>query len=80
LLLVGGRRVGFGLSLEPSQTGGPEAVDELLESQQPCGVRPVHPPGAVASLRDQVRRLQDAQMLGDRRPGYLKMRRDLTGR
>src|SRR5512133_4282567 len=46
----------------------PEALQEVLELDEPLRSRPVETPGAVASLAHEPRLLQDVQVLGDRRP------------
>src|SRR5512132_1754065 len=57
----------------------PEALQEVPELDQALRSRPVEAPGAVASLAHEPRLLQDVQMLGDRRPRDLEVRRDLAG-
>src|SRR5436190_8854412 len=62
--------------LEP---GIPESFEEVPELAEPFGTCPVEAPGAVASLAHDPRLLEDVQVLGDRRPGDLEVRRDLAG-
>src|SRR6266508_5877301 len=57
----------------------PELLEEVLELGEPFGTCPVQPPGAVASLAHEPRLLQDVQVLGDRRPRDVEVRRDLPG-
>src|SRR5512133_4132179 len=57
----------------------PEALQEVLELDEPLRSRPVETPGAVASLAHEPRLLQDVQVLRDRRPGHVEVRRDLPG-
>src|SRR5207247_6424908 len=54
----------------------PELVEERLQLDEPFGTRAVQAPGAVASLAHEPRLLQHAQMLGDRRPRQVEVRRD----
>src|SRR5262245_49864430 len=57
----------------------PEAVEEVPQLDEPFGTCPVEAPGAVASLAHEARLLQDVQVLRDRRPRDLEVRRDLAG-
>src|SRR6266480_5830377 len=57
----------------------PELLQEVLDLDEPLGTCPVEAPGAVASLAHEPRLLQDVQVLGDRRPRDLEVRRDLAG-
>ena len=56
------------------------AVEERLQLGEPLRARPVEPPCAVPSLVHETRLLQHAQVLGDRRPRDLELRRDLARR
>src|SRR5436190_10867769 len=62
--------------LEP---GIPEFFEEVPELAEPLGTRPVEASGAVASFAHEPRLLEDVQVLGDRRPRDLEVRRDLSG-
>ena len=57
----------------------PEALEKVPELDEPFGTCPVEAPGAVASLAHEPRLLEDVQVLGDRGPRYLEVRRDLAG-
>src|SRR6266487_2209190 len=57
----------------------PEFLEEVPELAEPFGTCPVEASGAVASLAHEPRLLEDVQVLGDRRPGHVEMRRDLAG-
>src|SRR2546430_14396542 len=56
----------------------PELLEERLDFGEPFGARPVQAPRPVASLAHEPRLLQDVQMLRDRRPRDVEVRRDLT--
>src|SRR2546429_4596985 len=57
----------------------PELLEEVLELGEPFGTYPVQAPRAVPSLTHEPRLLQDVQVLGDRRPRDVEVRRDLAG-
>jgi len=80
LLPPGPRWLGFSFSfrLQLSQSRGPESVDELPEPSEPGWIRAVQPPGALAPLRYQPSRFEDAQVLGDRWPCYRELSGDLA--
>src|SRR5436309_1061463 len=69
----------FCLAFERLQPVSPEVVEERPQLDDPLRAGPVQAPGAVASLAHEPRLLQHAQMLGDRRPRQLEVRRDLAG-
>src|SRR5213078_359944 len=66
----------FCLALECAEA----LVPELLQLGEPFRAGPVEPPCPVASLAHEPRLLEDGQMLRDRRPRYVEMRRDLARR
>ena len=57
----------------------PEFLEERLDLVEPFWARSVEALRAVASLAHQSSLLQDVQMLRDRRPRHVEMRRDLAG-
>src|SRR6266576_292716 len=57
----------------------PEPLEEIPELDEPFGTRPVEASCAVASLAHEPRLLQDVQVLRDRRPRDVEVRRDLAG-
>ena len=63
--------VGFGKTLQAIEAAGPELVEEPAQLGHPGVVGPVEVPGAVAPVEDELRLTQDAQVLGDRRPGHV---------
>src|SRR5204862_179286 len=67
------------LAFECLEPDVPEALEEVPYLHEPFGTCPVEAPGAVASLAHEPRLLQDVQVLGDRRPRDLEVRRDLAG-
>src|SRR5580765_5782865 len=67
------------LALECREAGIPELLQKRLQLQEPLRSRLVEALGAVASLAHQPRLLQDGQMLGDRGPGHVEVRRDVPG-
>src|SRR3954447_7476055 len=70
----------FRLAFERLQPLGPELVEERLQLPEPFRARSVETPRAVASLAHEPRLLQHAQMLRDRGPRQLEVRRDLSCR
>src|SRR5436190_8304904 len=68
------------LAFECFQPHVPELLEELLELGEPFGTYPVQALRAVPSLAHEPRLLQDVQMLRNRRPGDVEVRRDLPGR
>src|SRR4051812_39187521 len=68
----------FGFALERVEALTPELVEERPQLDEAFRPRAIQAPGSVASLAHEPRLLQDAQMLGDRRPRELEMRRDLA--
>src|SRR3954470_2892925 len=68
----------FSFAFQRLEALAPELVEEHLELDEPLRTCAVEAPGAVASLVHEPRLLQHGQMLGDRRPGYVDMRRDLA--
>jgi hypothetical protein len=56
----------------------PELLEEVLELGQPFGACSVQASRAVASLAHEPRLLQDGEVLGDRRPRDVEVRRDLA--
>src|SRR3954469_6158749 len=68
----------FRLAFECLEPDVPELLQEVLELDEPFGTCPIEAPGAVASLAHEPRLLQDVQMLGDRGPGHVEVRRDLA--
>src|SRR6266511_1153054 len=57
----------------------PELREELLELGEPFGTCPVQASRAVPSLAHEPRLLEDVQVLRDRRPRDVEVRRDLAG-
>src|ERR1041385_7309776 len=70
----------FGFAFERLEPLAPELVEKGLQLDETLGPRAVEAPGAVASLAHEPRLLQDAQVLGDRRPRQVEMLRDRAGR
>src|SRR5215471_3355096 len=70
----------FRFALERLEALVPEPLEELPQLSEPLGPGPVQPPRAVASLAHEPRLLEDVQMLGDRRPRDVEVRRDLARR
>src|SRR3954464_6023013 len=68
----------FRFALERLEPRVPEVLDERLDVHQPLRAGAVEPLGAVAPLIHQPRLLEDGQMLRDRRPGHVEMRRDVA--
>src|SRR3989442_11905570 len=68
----------FCLAFECFEPFVPELLEVRLELGESLRSRPVEALGAVASLAHQPSLLQDIQMLRDRRPGHVEVRRDLT--
>src|SRR5437763_13466829 len=66
-------------AFECVQARAPELLEEVPELAEPFGTGAVQTPGAVASLAHEPRLLQDVQVLGDRRPRNVEVRRDLAG-
>src|SRR5829696_9087902 len=66
------------LAFEGVEPHVPELLQEVLELDEPFRTCPVQAPGAVASLVHEPRLLQNVQVLGDRRPRHVEMRRDLA--
>src|SRR5262245_1844449 len=69
----------FCLAFECLEPDVPEALEEVSELDEPFGTCAVEASGAVASFAHEPRLLQDVQVLGDRRPRDLEVRRDLAG-
>src|SRR3954451_21574576 len=69
----------FRFALECLESHIPELLEEVLELGEPFGTDAVEPPGPVASLVHEPRLLQDVQVLRDRGPGDVEVRRYLTG-
>src|SRR5919202_5223621 len=57
----------------------PELLEKLLEIREPFRPCAVQAARTVASLAHEPRLLQDVQVLGDRRPRDVEVRRDLAG-
>src|SRR6266542_3503993 len=69
----------FRFAFECFEPHVPELLEELLELGEPFRACPVQAPRAVPSLAHEPRLLQDVQVLGDRRPRDVEVRRDLAG-
>src|SRR4051794_1216997 len=69
----------FRFAFECFELVAPQLVKELPQGDEPLRSRSVEPPSAVASLAHESRLLEDGQVLRDRRPGDVEVRRDLTG-
>ncbi|HET9162882.1 MAG TPA: hypothetical protein VFN89_05475 [Solirubrobacterales bacterium] len=69
----------LGGELQPLETFGPEAVEEVAQAGKPLGSRPVEPAGAFAPFVEQTGISQHRQMLRNSRSGDLEMRGDLAG-
>src|SRR5262245_1922655 len=68
----------FRFALERLEPLVPELLEEGPQLHETFGTSPVEAPGAVASLIHEPRLLQHCQVLRDRRPRQLEMRRDLA--
>src|ERR1041385_2291255 len=68
----------FRLALERLEPLVPELFEEGPQLREPLGTGAVEAPGAVASLAHEPRLLQHGQVLRDRRPRQLEVRRDLA--
>ena len=66
--------------LDREQTLLPEAVQESAELQERLCASAVEALRALASLVDQARSTQDAEVLRDRRAADLEMARDVASR
>src|SRR5712691_2141667 len=66
-------------AFECFQSHVPELLEELLELGEPFRTCSVKAPRAVPSLAHEPRLLQDVQVLGDRGPRDVEVRRDLAG-
>src|SRR5919202_5407846 len=62
--------------VEPDVPECLEELPEVCEPFRPCAVQAAR---SVASLAHEPRLLQDVQVLGDRRPRDVEVRRDLAG-
>src|SRR5436190_13796454 len=67
-------------AFECFQAHVPELLEELLEFGEPFRTCSVQAPRAVPSLAHEPRLLEDVQMLRNRRPGDVEVRRHLAGR
>src|SRR5689334_10994656 len=62
------------LAFECLEPDVPEALEKVLQLDEPLRTRPVEASGAVASLAHEPRLLQDVQVLGDRGTCDLEVR------
>src|SRR5712691_1062941 len=69
----------FCFAFECLEPDVPELLEEVLELGEPFGTCSVQAPRAVASLAHEPRLLQNVQVLGDRGPRDVEVRRDLPG-
>src|SRR5881275_947567 len=69
----------FCFAFECLEPGVPEPFEEVAELGEPLGTCPVEASGAVAPLAHEPRLLEDVQVLRDRRPRDVEVRRDLAG-
>ena len=74
LLLRLGRaaRTLFGLLPEGVERVGPEPVEVLAQRVEAAGVQGIEPPCSFGPVDDEAGELQDAKVLGDRRPADRK--------
>jgi hypothetical protein len=64
--------------LEANQTVTPQLVEELAHLREPIRIELIEAPRAIASFRDEPGVLQNAEVLGDRRPADVEVLRDLA--
>src|ERR1700693_6369953 len=69
----------FCLAFQHLEPLAPEVVEESPPLDEPFGPRAVETSRAVAPLIHEPCLLQHGQMLGDRRPRHVEVRRDLAG-
>src|SRR6516162_7671143 len=72
-------RLLLGRRLEAGQVLGPELLDEGPGVSERLGTGAVEPPVPVSSLGHEACLPEDRQVLRDRRPAHIEVRRDLAG-
>src|SRR5437588_2203224 len=70
----------FCFTLQRIELRVPETVEEPLQLAEPLRTRAVEPLRPVPPLVHETRLLEDAEMLRDRRPRDVELRRDRAGR
>ena len=72
--------VKLGFALQDRKPLVPEALEEGHQLLESLGPRPIEAPGSRSTLVHQAGVLKDVQVLGDRGPGHIELRCDLSGR
>src|SRR5215210_290826 len=70
----------FGFTFERFEPVVPEVVEERLQRREARGARAIQAARPVASFAHELRLLQERQVLRDRRPRHVEVRRDLARR
>jgi len=68
----------FGRFFERAERFAPESIEPATQGLDPSQVHSVEPPGTLCAVRDQMRRLEYPQVLGDCGTAHVHSSRDLS--